>query len=103
MTIRDLLAFAKRQARLDTSNYYGAPDALKQDRKSIQDAKKDAKKAADWYWSQLDTELMVGSYFGTRLIIKSDSIDYIAGQYAPTEIYHAIEDYFIKFRQDLAS
>lgn len=93
----DLLAFAKKQARLSFLDY-GGQENYRQDRNNILRAKRAAKKAAGMYWFLDDKDLKPGSYFGGRLVITKKSIEYIPGQYAPTEIYHAVEDYFIKLR-----
>ena len=99
MTIGQLLAFAKRQARLSFADY-GEREYYRQDRNRIIQAKRAALKALGWYQSKPDYPLMIGDYFGTRLSITHDSINYCAGQYAPTEIYWALEDYFKQFRRE---
>ena len=50
------------------------------------------------YWDFDDKALIPGEYFAGRLIITDKKIEYIPGQYAPTEIYWALEDYFSKTR-----
>lgn len=100
MTLFDLKTFAKRQARLSFANY-GEHESYRQDRNRILRAKRAAIKAADLYWSSaLEGELLViGDYFGGRLQITKQGIEYTAGQYAPTEIYYALTDYFEQIRR----
>jgi len=96
LKIYQLVAEIKRQARLCGSNYVGCLEAYKSDRNSIRRARREAKKQADYRWYRQDAELIPGEYYGTRLIITKNSIDYIPGQYAPTEVYWALADYFEK-------
>lgn len=94
MTIQDLLAFAKKQARLCTLDYdrQGYID----DKNRIRRVKYAMRKAAGMYASPMfsNTILLKGEYYGGRLIISDTKIEYIPGQYAPTEIYWAVADYF---------
>jgi hypothetical protein len=48
------------------------------------------------YWFSRETPLVVGEYVGGRLLVTESSLEYIVGQYEPTEIWWALEDYFIK-------
>ena len=100
LKIRDLRSFAKSQARLCGADYGGSREAYLMDRNNILRAQRACKKAADLYWSEMlsKTELICGEYFCGRLIITETGLQYIPGQYAPTEIYWALEDYFNKFR-----
>lgn len=96
-TISDLQAFCKRQAKLSTLDYDA--EGLRSDRNRIRQAKRAAEKSAGMYWAAFpEKPLECGEYFGGRLIVKKNSIEYIPGQYAPTEIYWALEDYFKKVR-----
>ena len=101
LTIGDLLDYAQRAQRLSYSNYVGCPDAYKQDRNAIKRAKNKAKKIADFYWFKKDAPLIIGKYSGTRLIVEKNKLDYIAGQYAPTEIWHAVYNYFESFKSEV--
>lgn len=93
LTIQDLQAFCKRQARLSTLDYDA--EGLRSDRNRIRQAKRAAEKSAGMYWAAFpEKPLQCGEYFGGRLIIKKNGIEYITGQYAPTEIYWALESYF---------
>jgi hypothetical protein len=97
LTIGDLKSFARKE-RFDTSNYQGFPEGLKHDRLHRDRAKYCAKKHADFYWTRENTPLETGEYFNGRLIITENNIEYIPGQYAPTEIYWALADYFRVYR-----
>ena len=96
--ISDLKRFAKQQARLSFADY-GDRESYGMDRNNVLRGKRAAEKAASFYWNLDDKPLAVGEYFGGRLIITKTSIKYIPGQYAPTEIYWALEDYFTKYRK----
>lgn len=99
ITIADLKRFAKREARLSFADY-GDRESYRQDRNNILRAQRAAKKAAGIYWTAFDSrELVQGSYSGGRLLITKTGIEYIAGQYAPTEIYWALESYFTDMRR----
>lgn len=105
LTVSNLLRFAKRLSRLDSEMYFpkGGPvcpsdrEAMSYDRNHIRRARYAAKKAAGMWWHQLNEPLKEGSYSGGRLIIEGNKMEYTAGQYAPTEIWWAIEDYFLSF------
>ena len=99
-TLSDLKTFIKQQARLDSSNYAGYVDAYKSDRNRIKQAQRACKKAAGFYWYHDKVALIPDEYFDGRLIITENSIDYTPGQYAPTEVYWALEDYLTKFRRE---
>lgn len=96
LTIRDLLKFCKSQAKFNMTNYYGSNEAYKLDSRSRRRGREAATRAAGLYMAETlkDTPLIQGKYFSTRLIIGYDKIEYIPGQYAPTEIYWALADYF---------
>ena len=94
--IYDLKLFAKRQARIEFADYSGHVDAWNQDKNRRRVAREAAKKEAGYLWHQPDAPLVPGEYFRGRLTITHDSIEYTVGQYAPTEIYWALEDYFSK-------
>lgn len=94
LTTKQLKDFCKRQARLRYSDY--DQESLKYDVNNIRRARLAAIKQAGMYWDFDDKKLIKGEYFNGRLIIEDNSIDYIPGQYAPTEIYWALEDYFSK-------
>ena len=98
LKVSDLIEYAMRAQRLCGLDYAGAPEAYKQDRNNILRAKRAAKKAAGMYWYLEDSSLEVGEYSGTRLLITKDRLEYITGQYTPTEIWWAVEDYFLKTR-----
>ena len=95
-TIKQLKDFCKKQARLSYADY--DQEGLRIDSNSIRRARFAAIKAAGMYWDFDDKALIPGEYFAGRLIITDKTIDYIPGQYAPTEIYWALEDYFSKTR-----
>ena len=98
LTIKDLKTFAKQQARLSGADYGGDSKAYRMDRNNILKARRSAMLSAEFHWHHEDTPLVAGEYFGGRLIITDSSLEYVAGQYAPTEIYHAIQDYFKRTR-----
>lgn len=95
-----LIKFCKREARLRGLDYLDNPDGYRQDRNNIINARKRAIKAAGMYW-KVDAPVRKGEYYGGRLIINNYDIEYFAGQYAPTEIYWALEDYFSEYRDPL--
>lgn len=99
MILADLKREIKRQARLCYADYGDSSEGYRTDRNNIIRARNAAKKTAGMYWHLDDKEVIPGEYFGTRLVITRDSIDYTAGQYAPTEVYWALEDYFHKYKQ----
>lgn len=91
----DLLRFCRSQARFNMSNYN--KESYRLDNNARRNARKAADKVAGIYHgsgSLGSLPLICGKYFGTRLIITEDKIEYIPGQYAPTEIYWAMEDYY---------
>ena len=98
LKISDLIEYAMRAQRLSGADYGGSHEAYKSDRNNVIRGKRAAKKAADFYWYYQDTHLVVGEYFGTRLFITENSLEYITGQYTPTEIWWALEDYLNKTR-----
>ena len=92
LTIQDLKSFVRSQSTRDFLNY---------DRQSwidetnmIRRQRAKFNKRFRYWWNNTEAELIPGTYFGTRLIITENDIDYIPGQYAPTEIWHAVYDYF---------
>lgn len=95
-TVGDLKAFARRQARFDMSNY--DRDSFRYDDCHRKRARYKAKKNASFYWNKEETPLVIGKYFNGRLHIRFNGIEYQAGQYAPTEIYWALADYFSQTR-----
>jgi hypothetical protein len=94
MTLQDLKTFAKRNARLDSSNYAGDASAYRQDYYQVSKARKQCEKF--YRFIKAEEPLIDGEYYDTRLLIKNDKIEYIAGQYTPTEIYWAVLDYLHK-------
>ena len=102
LTISDLKKFAKSNARLAFVNY-GEPISYRMDRNNVLRGKYAATKAAGFWWNRGAEPLLIGEYFGTRLMIKENSIEYIPGQYAPVEIYWALADYFSQvYRKEMS-
>lgn len=92
-TIGELKHFIKQNARLSFADY-GDRDSYRGDYNLIRQAQRECKKS---FWFYRDDQTLVdGEYFGGRLIIKGDKITYIAGQYAPTEVWWALSDYLNK-------
>lgn len=100
LTTQDLIRFAESEARISRIDYfdprYPRQDeirAWRQDcaRRSHQRSRLYAKYPAR---AKGAAPLIPGRYYGTRLIITDDSIDYIPGQYAAVEIWQAVTDYF---------
>ena len=99
-TIQDLLRYAKAQARIERIDYFD-PRCPRQDEIKawqrdcrLRDA---ARRDVFRQWPgrvKSDEALIPGSYYGTRLVITADDIDYTIGQYAPREIWQAVSDYF---------
>ena len=99
MLLSDLKREIKRQARLCGADYGMCQQGYRTDRNNVIRARNAAKKTAGMYWHMNDMVVVPGEYFSGRLIITKDSIEYIPGQYAPTEVYWALEDYFHKYKQ----
>jgi len=92
LTVGDLWDYARPLARIEYINYAPHKDAWNSDKK----ARNKAKISAENWLRSHNEKLTCGEYFGTRLIITEDKIKYITGQYSPTEIYWALNDYFEK-------
>lgn len=99
-TTQDLLRFATQQARIEQIDYfdprYPRADEIAAWRKDRR-TRDNARRAVFKQWparSRGDAELTPGSYWGGRLVITPTEIDYTPGQYAPTEIWAAVADYF---------
>jgi len=93
-TVADLLALGRRLGRIDPADYrsHGAYRAEVNRR----DRQRRAVKRA-WPDSFADTAaaLVPGAYGPSgRLRVTARGIEYVAGQYAPLEIWHAIAAYF---------
>lgn len=95
-----LFAYAARYCRFDSSAYYEPgfaslddvrayrADKATRDRHRVRVLRRFAGRVKS------DGELIPGRYYGTRLLISADgSIEYIPGQFAAMEIWHAIEAY----------
>lgn len=93
----DLWKFCKNTARFDMSNY--DRDGYRIDNNDRKKARIQASKAAGIYWQKSNFPIYQGEYFSSRLIITEDKIEYHAGQYAPTEIYWALRDYYKTVRE----
>ena len=104
LTAADLMAFAKRQARIEAQDYFDPRDrrfikpesvaAWRQDCHLRDRAK--ARIRRDWPGRLKSAEALIPGSYGIqgRLEITATEIDYTAGQYAPREIYGAVYDYF---------
>lgn len=92
LTIGDLKAFAKSRSRLNFKNY-GQRELYVSDYNHIRRAQYHCKKHK--LYNETDAPLVAGKYFYGRLIITKNSIEYIAGQYEPTEIWWAVLDYLV--------
>lgn len=90
LTIGDLKAFCKRNARLSFLDY-GDKESYRGDYNRIRSAQRQCKKFYAWYCES--NPLINGEYYNGRLIIKDNKIEYITGQYTPTEVYWAFESY----------
>lgn len=103
LTLGNLITFAKQNSRLDTSNY--TPKSYKQDRYQITKTRKKCEKLYPKKVENLnvvikyDEPLKTGEYYGGRLVVSKNKIEYIPGQYAPTEIYWELLDYLTKTKE----
>jgi hypothetical protein len=98
-TIQDLLRFAQKQARIDQIDYFDPrcprPDEIKAWRHDCY-LRSAARRDLFRQWPgrvRSQEPLIPGRYYGTRLVISPDDIDYTVGQYAPREIWQAVADY----------
>lgn len=98
--LSDLLAFCKAQARISASDYFepgfASPDQVSawQSDKSRRDRQRKAcfRLFPGRLRSAASEPLIPGTY--GRLSISEDGRpSYVAGQYAPLEIFHALRDY----------
>ena len=92
LTVQDLKSFVRSQSTRDFLNY-DRQSWIDETNMIRRQRAKFNKRFRAW-WNNTEAELVPGKYFGTRLIITENDIDYIPGQYAPTEIWHAVYDYF---------
>ena len=99
-TNADLMEYARKQARIDSIDYfhprYARADEVRAWRRDR--ARRDAARRRILHdfpaRARSTAELVPGRYYGMRLVITPDGIDYTPGQYASVEIYHAVFDYF---------
>lgn len=102
LTVSDLWEYARTTARIESKDYippeYATQDDVRAWRGDIRHRTK-AKRAAQLVGNNchFETPLLIGKYFGTRLTVTKNLIEYCPGQYAPTEIYWALEDYFKQY------
>lgn len=99
--LSELLAYPAQHCRFDSTAYFDPRYATADEVRAYNSdrAKRDRQRAAVLrkYAARIKTngELIPGRYYGTRLLISAaGEVDYIPGQYAAVEIWHAIEAYF---------
>lgn len=102
-SLADLLAFAKAQARIEVRDYvdpYACGQLLadqlsawRDDRRSRDQARKALFRAFPGRLALPDAEKLLPGRYGRLSIGVDGSIDYVVGQYAPTEIYCAVLSY----------
>ena len=100
-TVSDLLEYARRQARIESCDYfhprYARQDEIRAWRNDRSHRDRDRRQVFKLYAPSIITggELVPGSYgAGQRLEITADGLDFTACQYAPLEIWPAVLDYF---------
>lgn len=100
LTVSDLLAFAASEARIERIDYFDPHYPRAEEvrawqtdcrRRSAQRLRVMRRFPAR---TRSEETLVPGRYYGTRLIITDTAINYIPGQYAPVEVWRAVEDYF---------
>ena len=100
-TVSDLLEYARRQARIESRDYFdprcARADEIQAWHSDRNHRDRDRRKVFRTYPGRIasDASLVPGSYgAGGRLEITADGIDYTAGQYAAREIWPAVLAYF---------
>lgn len=91
-TVHDLRLFVRSQATRDSRNY--DRDSWTWETNMIRRQRAAVQRNYGHRWRNDDETLVPGNYWGGRLTITEDSINYCAGQYPPTEIWQAVNDYF---------
>jgi hypothetical protein len=81
MKPREILKECKKHAKIRASDY----DTIKDYRTDCRTRNKDLAKCMDLF--QLFPIDYDYQFFGVRLIVLRDALEYTAGQYTPTEIY----------------
>ena len=92
LTIADLKHFIRCQSIRDSRNYDA--NSWRIETNSIRQQRRRVQREFQARYNNDNAELIPGDYFGTRLRIERYSIDYIPGQYSPTEIWDAVHGYF---------
>lgn len=102
-TLADLMKYAKDLARIEACDYFDTDPRFvrkeeikwwRKDRKTRDKSRADLfVKFSGRLFAPEKENLVVGNY--NRLTITENKIEYIVGQYAPVEIYYAIENYMI--------
>lgn len=105
LTTQDLIRYASEQARIEQIDYFD-PRCPRTDEvrawRSDCNHRSRTRAAVFKQWparARGDSPLIPGSYYGTRLMITPTEIEYIPGQYAAVEIWHAVADYFKQTNQ----
>jgi len=100
-TVSDLLEYARRQARIESRDYfhprYAHADEVRAWRNDRSHRDRDRRRLFRTYPGRISANaaLVPGSYgAGGRLQITADGIDYTAGQYSAREIWPAVLAYF---------
>jgi hypothetical protein len=89
MHISEILAYCKSMARIEYRDY-GEVTSWRADKLSRNKARL---KCLEYIRCHMLKNIsIVGKFYGTRLEITENTIDYCAGQYPPTEIYWALFD-----------
>jgi hypothetical protein len=98
--ISDLLAYPSQHCRFDSTAYfdprYATADEVRAYNRDREERNRHRAAVLRRFAGRIksDGELIPGRYYGTRLLISAaGEIDYIPGQHAPVEIWHAIEAY----------
>ncbi len=92
MTISDLKHYVTCQSIRDSRNY--DVSSWRDETNMIRRQRARVWREFSGRWRNNQAELIPGQYYGGRLIITKSNIDYIPGQYSPTEIWDAVHDYF---------
>jgi hypothetical protein len=100
LTVADLFAYAKSQAAISASDYFD-PRYARADEMAAWGRDTARRNSArrrilrTFPERARSTEpLTPGNYYGGRLRITPDAIQYVPGQFAPLEVYPALFDYF---------
>lgn len=101
MFLSDLLNYAKKQARIETIDYFDPDPRFRKPHEvsawQLDRSRRDNSRAYLFATfparlSNADKEKLVSGNYG-RLKISESEIEYTAGQYSPTEIYGALFNY----------